>query len=771
MAPVGAQVNMSVIGQLDYQALHGSDISDVWGYVDELGNEYALVGVNDGGVSVVDISDPSQPQEIYFFAGPSSIWRDLKVWNDHAYVTTEGGGGLVIIDLSPLPQSTALTGTFWHGNGWESAHNLYIDENGICYIFGADRGNGGTIFLDLNLNPLDPQEVGEFDDWYAHDGIARGDTLYVAHISDGFFSIVDVSDKQAPVVLGTQNTGNNFAHNIWVSDDGDHVYTTDEVTGGWLGSYDISDPTDIQQLQLFRSDPGSNTIPHNTHFIDDYVVTSYYRLGTTVHDVFRPNNVVEVANYDHSPLAGDGYNGGWGTYPWLPSGVIISTDIEGGLYVLDVTYQRACWLEGLVTDALTSLPVNNAQVDVQGIPASDVTNIDGTYATGYHQAGTYDVLFTAPGYVDQLVSGVVLQNGQLTQLDVQLQPLVPFAFGGQVTDSVTLAGIEDAQVSLIGEDFNYLVTTDASGNFTLPALYAGTYDVVAGHWGHVEKCQTLAIDDTTAPLTFVLAPGWSDHFALDLGWSSYGAASSGLWERGEPVGTTYFGAQSNPDSDVTDDCGDQAYVTGNGGGNAGSDDVDGGPAILRSPAFDLMGMLDPYVRYRRWFFNSGGNGTPDDELLIFLSNGADSVLVETVDPGSPGNGSWVAASARVLDHLALSATMHFSAWTSDVGSGHLLECGIDRFSVVDLGTVGINERAVERLLAAPNPTHGPVRIDWNGSGPLDLRVFDLQGRSVGGVFRVFPGPNELTLDVAPGAYVLLGLRTEAPPVTLRLVVE
>ena len=772
-APLCSQVNMSLVGQLDYQTLHGSDISDVWGYVDELGNEYALVGVNDGGVSVVDLSDPSQPEEIFFFAGPSSIWRDLKVWNDHAYVTTEGGGGLAIIDLTPLPQNTSLNATFWQGNGWSSAHNLYIDENGICYIFGADRGNGGTIFLDLNLNPTDPLEIGEFDDWYAHDGMARGDTLYVAHISDGFFTVVDVSDKQNPLVLGSQTTGNVFAHNIWVSDDGDHVFTTDEVTGGWMGSYDISDPTDIQELQLFRSQPGSNTIPHNTHFINDYVVTSYYRLGTTVHDVSRPHNVVEVANYDHCPLTGDGFNGGWGTYPWLPSGRIISTDIEEGLFVLDVTYQRACWLEGTVTDAVTTLPVNNAQVEVLGLSATDVTGIDGSYATGHQQAGVYDVLFTAPGYEDQLVSGVTLANGQLTLLDVQLQPLVPFAFSGQVTDSVTLAGIEGVQVSLVGPDFDHLVTTDAQGNFTIPVMYAGTYEVVAAHWGHHEKCFTQAIDDATPPLAIELAPGWSDHFSLDLGWSSYGQAVSGAWERGVPVGTTYFGATSNPDADVPDDCGEQAYVTGNGGGSAGADDVDGGPAILRSPVFDLTGTLDPYVRYRRWFFNSGGNGSPDDELRAYLSNGVDSVLVETVGPGSVGNGSWVASSVRVLDHLSLTADMHFSVWTSDDGSGHLLECGLDRFSVVNLGTVHVPEGYEARDLGVfPNPSSGTFRIDWSGPGPLQATVFDMQGRAVSDRLLLAPGSTELNVDLAPGSYVLVGRSGEPAPVrTIRLIIR
>ena len=115
--PSLAQLNMSLVGQLPYQDSTGfvRELSDIWGYEDENGNEYALVGVFDG-FSVVDCSDPANPVEVFFESGPQSTWRDVKVWNDHAYVTTEGGAGLLIVDLSPLPQSSNLTVTYFTGN-------------------------------------------------------------------------------------------------------------------------------------------------------------------------------------------------------------------------------------------------------------------------------------------------------------------------------------------------------------------------------------------------------------------------------------------------------------------------------------------------------------------------------------------------------------------------------------------------------------------------------------------------------------------------------
>src|SRR5690606_25824342 len=116
--------------------------------------------------------------------------------------------------LRPLPQSTDLPSTVWTAPDWDTAHSLYIDENGRLYIHGANHGNGGVIMYDLEQDPMDPVLVGSFDNWYVHDGYARGDTMYLAHVRDGFFSIVDVSDPASPRLLGQQNTPNNFTHNV-----------------------------------------------------------------------------------------------------------------------------------------------------------------------------------------------------------------------------------------------------------------------------------------------------------------------------------------------------------------------------------------------------------------------------------------------------------------------------------------------------------------------------------------------------------------------------
>lgn len=137
----------------------------------------------------------------------------------------------------------------------------------------------------------------------------------------------------------------------------------------------------------------------------------------TIVDAARPDNLIETGWYPTSGFLC------WDADPFLPSGNIVANDMAGNFYVFAPNYTRACYLEGIVTDSITGLPISNAFVEVMTTLNNDSSDLDGIYKSGAAVAGTYTVNVIADNYFGKAINNVVLNNGVLTPLNVQLVPL------------------------------------------------------------------------------------------------------------------------------------------------------------------------------------------------------------------------------------------------------------------------------------------------------------------------------------------------------------
>lgn len=728
-----SQVNMSQLGYLDLRTMHNSDLNDIWGYTDENGNEYAIVGLMDG-VSVCDVSDPANPTEIAYFPGMNSIWRDIKVWGDYAYITTEANQGLEIIDLTPLPGSTALTSSLYtgpSGNQWDAAHNIYIDDNGIAYIFGANRDNGGVIMLDVNTTPGTPIEIGTFDQWYCHDGYVKNDTGYFSHINDGFFSIVDLNGFGTlglTDVIGSLTTSSVFTHNCWTSDDGNVLFTTDEKENGFIDSYDISNPANPIFLDKIQSSPGNDVIPHNTYIKGNLAITSYYCDGVVVHDVSDPANMVEVANFDTAPdYSGNTFNGCWGIFPYFASNNLIASDIEKGLYVLSIASTLSAYLQGTVTNAGNGQPINAASIEILGTAVNDNSGVMGDYSIGFTNSGTYDVRYSASGFIADTIS-IDFVTGQVVTQDVALNQIPLFNSTITVIDGETGNPVENAHVRIDHTLQSFEGMTDINGEVSFDLFYEDNYDLSAGQWGSVTTCispQMLTIADND--VTIEIYDGIYDDFTFDFGWIALGTATAGDWVREVPYGTSSGGDNPTPYTDASTDCSNMAYLTGNGGTDPWNDDVDGGYVQLSSPVFDLSGFVNPGINFSYWFYNGFGSGTPNDDLEILMSNGTDEVQIEVLDLNNAVVSSWTEFDFKVSDYLTPTATMTLKLICTDNPSGHVTKAGIDHFYVEELSTAEVDEE-LSSIKTYPNPATQFIMISGQNEGVVIMR--DLQGKTV-----------------------------------------
>jgi len=694
--------NLSLVGDLSYPIM----LNDIWGYVDTAGNEYALVGRNDG-LSIVSLANPSTPVELHFIGGNTSIWRDIKVWNQHAYVSTEGGGGLLVVDLSQLPSNAPSHYLYPAGMG-ASAHNLFIDEQGIMFALGSQFG-GGPLLYDLTNDPDTPAFLGApMAAAYSHDAFARGDTLWSAAINNGYFSVYDMTNKSSPTLLATQNTPKNFCHNIWLSDDGQTLFTTDEKTNAWIGAYDVSDLTDIREIDRWRT-PNTGVVPHNVFVHGDFLVISHYVDGVIILDASRPHNLVEVGRYDTYPQPPQSdFDGCWGVYPYLPSGLLLASDRQNGLQVLQPNYQHACWLEGLVSDSLTGQPIFGASVKVVGIE-NIISDLSGQYKTGTAQAGSYQIEVQKYGYLPKTLT-VNLQNNQLTTQNIPLVEAPTAKLTIHCQDDYHQTPINNTLIEISNADTAYQGQTNSQGDYTLD-VYLDTFQIAVGKWGYQTQLISTAGINQNDTLTFDLHKGYTDPFVLDLGWTLSGQAQRNPWQQLIPQAINIPLPQLTADSD---DLGLSCMTTGALESNQYW--LANERTTLSTPPMDLSQTPSPQLTFQYYYQPIGQVwDTADTYLTVSITNGPDTAILQAFSTPIASIDWQSSTTYDLQQYITLNSNVriHFEG---DGLATPFHRIWLDDFAVIDSSGTAIATKylpqASTKIKAFPNPSTTSFHIQY-----------------------------------------------------------
>lgn len=332
---------LDTIKHFDVQPL--GSYSAIWGYTAPDGREYALLGVNggtghQGGTSIIDITNDVDVREAAFIVGPTSSWREMKTYRHYAYIVSEGGGGVQIVNLSQLPDTAWLVRSFNYTVGSANtlrSHSVSIHD-GFLYLNGcAGWSPGGMLIFDLRTDPENPVYVGQYQPEYIHDSYVLRDTIYASAIyGGGGLYIADARNKSNIQTIGKIVYTGSGTHNAWVTKDRRFVITTDEIgtTAKTLKVWDIGNLPTIPTTPSATFTPVPGQIEHNITIRGDYAYVAWYSAGVYVVNIANPAAPTNAGGFDTSPTT-SGYNGVWGVYPFFPSGKIIAGDMQNGLWI------------------------------------------------------------------------------------------------------------------------------------------------------------------------------------------------------------------------------------------------------------------------------------------------------------------------------------------------------------------------------------------------------------------------------------------------------
>ncbi|GLR18985.1 hypothetical protein GCM10007940_36010 [Portibacter lacus] len=377
---------------------NSSDYNDVWGYVAPDGKEYGIIG-DRATISIIDVSDPLNIVKVSdIIQGENSIWRDYKVFSHYLYSITDNGtnavNGIVVYDLTDPAAPVRVKDV---NSEFGRCHNIYIDEaNARIYAVGMP-GSTDMCVYDLTT-PADPVLLNCYDldtisdgalgisgGFYIHDIFVKDNIAYSSHGYAGY-GVWDMNDVDNVSLLGLLDNSffdAGYVHSSWNSDDDNHAVLATEVGGDpkiyWV---DQSDLSNINVLYKYKdplcNDPGNlaNKRPHNPYIIGDKIYTSFYHDGVHVLEIdFEADTLRRVGYYDTYPDNTNynvGFQGSWGAYPYLPSGIILGSDITYGLFTLTYDGLPTYTFQGPGTDWGTASNWYNDKIPPIGFTGSVV---------------------------------------------------------------------------------------------------------------------------------------------------------------------------------------------------------------------------------------------------------------------------------------------------------------------------------------------------------------------------------------------------------------
>lgn len=415
-----AQQNISLLGNWNNnpaqpaEPVYGIKYQGICGWADPTNNrEYAIIGTSTG-TQFVDITVPTNPVPVDYVPAVHGnlIWHEIKTWDKYAYIVSDDGGGnsFIVVDLSYLPDSVHVLRN--DNTLFEKCHTLYVDGD---YLYGGSvTGANGSFFYsmavyDLSVDPVNPPLLRALNQDYpsidhVHDMFVRNDTVYASCGYEGFgiykFNSTTTQTFSQMAVL-TNYPEQGYNHSSFLTDNGNTLIFMDEVPVGMgIKSLDVSNFGNLTINQVFRSHQGNT--PHNPYILgNNILIAANYTDGVQIFNISNPSVCVIAGYFDTDTLVNAptypssmAYHGCWGADPFLPSGNLIVSDMQNGLFILDMS-------QALI-NSTTEIPQANMSIDAFPNPFN--TNFGMSMQLDRQQMVTYTVLDNT--------GRIVIQNSQ-----------------------------------------------------------------------------------------------------------------------------------------------------------------------------------------------------------------------------------------------------------------------------------------------------------------------------------------------------------------------
>lgn len=385
---------VKLIAHFDLAQLGAKSGNTCWGYVSKSGREYALMGCSNN-TAFVEVTDPAKAKIIATIPHSEGLWSDIKVYKETVYVSTENSGsGIQVIDVSKIDSGEVTLVKTIKEPG--RSHTIAVDPDGpYLYTCGSNEGvgKGATTCFSIK-EPNNPVRVGAptLTPVYQHEsqvvtyksGKYKGKTVFFGGGEGRGLEIWDVTDKDKPsLIRRVAYPFVGYCHQGWLSSDRKYFYVNDEFdesTNSIATRTLVFDVSDLEKADLVSTySTNKASIDHNLYTRNDFIFHANYTSGLWIFDAndnaLAPRLCGFFDTYPQDDKAH--FDGAWSNYPLLPSGIVLISDINSGLFIVDASEAtkievtaKSVKAEGskatLSLDALSASDDNAAAIDSKG---------------------------------------------------------------------------------------------------------------------------------------------------------------------------------------------------------------------------------------------------------------------------------------------------------------------------------------------------------------------------------------------------------------------
>ena len=416
-----SSASMAAVAFVPIADMLTNKVNDIASWHDaDHGQSYVLVGC-ENGTAFFRLLPGARPMFMGKLPSASigSLWRDIKVVHDHAYVVSEAAAhGMQVFDLGHLATWSPLDGPLvWDADtviqSPSTAHNVVAFEaQSQVILVGSNWLGGGPVIFDVTA-PGEPLLVGGASEWgYMHDAQAVvyngpdaehvGKSILFAAGGERLW-IMDITDPGDVQLLGSSTYPQaEYAHQVWVAEGHDHAFLGDELDETDHGVptrtvvFDLVD-LDNPSIAEIHESPHTASSDHNQYGHGEWLFQSNYNAGLRMLSDAWPSQPTLTERGHFDPLASTdepGFEGAWSHVILEEEGVVAFSSIFEGLWIVRPEFARLenvaiswcdpgtvptanTWSMTLALDSGWSFPV---EVEVEGV----------VFLAGYDNAWTVE---------------------------------------------------------------------------------------------------------------------------------------------------------------------------------------------------------------------------------------------------------------------------------------------------------------------------------------------------------------------------------------------